>query len=275
MGRPPKQIVIVPHACNLSWDEAIKAVLAEAGGALHYGEITDRIIASKLRPSFGATPKDTVATTLSLSLREKGTPYLKVQRGVYTLKSSLETATKVSKSRIENTAGDQPDETGAVQAFGMFWERTSVHWYPSKPKLLGRQNAASEEVDFSGQVGVYLLHDRERVIYVGRAGDSLAGRLKAHTSDRLGGRLDRFSWFGLRSVRENAQLSEGIVSWSQEVVIDTMEALLIESLEPPLNRKRGDSFSAAEYLQAVDPQIKAERRKVFAEEIIRGSGRNS
>jgi hypothetical protein len=26
-----------------------------------------------------------------------------------------------------------------------------------------------------------------------------------------------------------------------------------ESLEPPLNRRRGDNFSAAEYIQALDP----------------------
>jgi hypothetical protein len=32
------------------------------------------------------------------------------------------------------------------------------------------------------------------------------------------------SWFGLRSVRDNG---------SQDVVVETMEALLIESLEPP------------------------------------------
>ena len=58
------------------------------------------------------------------------------------------------------------------------------------------------------------------------------------------------------------------------MVIDTMEALLIESLEPPLNRKRGDNFAAAEYLQAVDPQIDAERRRAIAEEIVKGGGRN-
>jgi hypothetical protein len=68
MGRPPKRIAAETHAGDLSWDEAIKRVLTEAGGALHYGEITDRIIASKLRRSFGVTPKDTVATILSLSL---------------------------------------------------------------------------------------------------------------------------------------------------------------------------------------------------------------
>jgi hypothetical protein len=274
MGRPPKQNATGAHAGDLSWDEAIRKVLTAAGEPLHYGDITDRIIASRLRKTVGATPKDTVATTLSLSLREKNTPYLKVERGVYALKSAVET-NRVSKLTSATTDPDQPEATGAVQAFGMFWERVSVHWSSSKPKLLGRQNAASEAVDFSGQVGVYLLHDRERVIYVGRAGDALGGRLKAHTIDRLGGRWDRFSWFGLRSVRENAQLSEGIVSWSQEVVIDTMEALLIESLEPPLNRKRGDNFSAAEYIQSVDPQIEAERRRAIAEEILKGGGRTT
>jgi hypothetical protein len=46
-----------------------------------------------------------------------------------------------------------------------------------------------------------------------------------------------------------------IVPWSQTVVIETLEALLIESLEPPLNRRRGDNFSAVEYLQGIDPEI--------------------
>ena len=67
----------------------------------------------------------------------------------------------------------------------------------------------------------------------------------------------------------DAKLSEGIVSWTQEVVISTMEALLIESLEPPLNRKRGDSFSATEYLQALDPQIEAEQHKAIVEGSLR------
>jgi hypothetical protein len=271
MGRPTKLNATELQPSDLSWAEAIKKVLTTADEPLHYGEITDRILASKLRKTVGATPKDTVATILSLSLRDSNTPYLKVERGVYALKSVV-ASNKVGSS---NKNSDQLEATGAVQAFGMFWERASVYWPLSKPKLLGRQNAASEAVDFSGQVGVYLLHDRERVIYVGRAGDTLGGRLKAHTIDRLGGRWDRFSWFGLRSVQENAQLSEGIVSWSQEVVIDTMEALLIESLEPSLNRKRGDNFSAAEYLQSVDPQIEAARRKAFLEEMIKSAGRST
>ena len=45
-----------------------------------------------------------------------------------------------------------------------------------------------------------------------------------------------------------------------------MEALLIEALEPPQNRKRGDDLGGAEYLQVRDPEItRQERRHLFEE----------
>src|SRR5208282_404929 len=124
-----------------------------------------------------------------------------------------------------------------------------------------RQVAGATDVNFAGQIGVYLLHDRERVIYVGRAVDTLFARLKAHTTDRLGGRWDRFSWFGLRSVGDDGELSDREVPWGQDVVVETMEAVLIESLEPPLNRRRGDNLSAVECIQVSDPQIEAAKKR--------------
>jgi hypothetical protein len=45
----------------------------------------------------------------------------------------------------------------------------------------------------------------------------------------------------------------------QEVIVATMEALLIEGLEPPQNR-RGDDFRAIEYIQREDPEL--ERRRL-------------
>ena len=50
-------------------------------------------------------------------------------------------------------------------------------------------------------------------------------------------------------------------------MIETLEALLIESLEPPLNRRRGDNFSGAEYVQVPDPEIERRQRKRFLAEI--------
>jgi hypothetical protein len=44
-------------------------------------------------------------------------------------------------------------------------------------------------------------------------------------------------------------------------MIATMEALLIEALEPPQNRKRGDDFSVMEYIQDVDPELRERELK--------------
>ena len=105
---------------------------------------------------------------LSYSLREKSSPYLRVGRGEYTLKTIAEKG--VQDQLDTGKSVDQVAETGALRAFGMFWQRDFVWW--SGTRLLGRQGAGATEVNFAGQVGVYLLHDRERVIYVGRATDS-------------------------------------------------------------------------------------------------------
>ena len=56
-------------------------------------------------------------------------------------------------------------------------------------------------------------------------------------------------------------------------MIETLEALLIESLEPPLNRRRGDNFSGAEYLQVPDPEIEGRRMKDAFEKFLRSGGK--
>ncbi|MFO1015011.1 MAG: hypothetical protein U1E50_14735 [Caulobacteraceae bacterium] len=144
-----------------------------------------------------------------------------------------------------------------------------MSWTGKHPRIFGRQGLGATDVDFSNQVGVYLLHDRDRVIYVGRATDTLASRLKAHTTDRLGGRWDRFSWFGLRGVSDEGTLGEPTAAWTHLVVIETLEALLIESLEPPLNRRRGDNFSAVEYIQVEDPEIDKAKRKQLLDQLAK------
>ena len=70
------------------------------------------------------------------------------------------------------------------------------------------------------------------------------------------GRWNRFSWFGVYPVAESGELeTEAIGTYNLDMLIVTMEALLIEGLEPPQNRKRGDDFRAVEFLQVEDPSI--------------------
>jgi len=84
----------------------------------------------------------------------------------------------------------------------------------------------------------------------------LGKRLYEHTIDRLGSRWDRFSWFGLLDVTDDGTLEEIPIQVTLPSLIATLEALLIEALEPPQNRKRGDDFSVMEYIQDVDPELK-------------------
>lgn len=251
-------------ASELSWEDAIHRVLQDAGTMMRYTEIGEQIAARSLKKS--ANPSANVAATLSRSVKDPDSPFVKLGKGEFILRSSLEgqagPALDPATTAIEII--EEP-EAGALQAFGMYWQREQVIW-SGRPRLLGRQSLGASNVNFAAQVGVYLLHDRDRVIYVGRATDTLFARLKFHTVDRLSGRWDRFSWFGLKNVEADGSLSGPCASWSSLVVVETLEALLIESLEPPLNRKRGDNFSGAEYIQVLDPEIERHRRrKILAE----------
>ena len=138
----------------------------------------------------------------------------------------------------------------------MYWQRDLVVW-KKEPRVFGKQQALSKPVDFGAQRGIYILYDHHTVVYVGRSVDRPMGRrLYEHTIDRLGSRWNRFSWFGLLNVTDEGKLVEAPVKVTLPSLIATLEALLIEALEPPQNRKRGDDFSVMEYIQDVDPELK-------------------
>jgi hypothetical protein len=196
-------------AKELSWEEAIMLVLREAGGMMRYTEIAEQIAGRALKKS--ANPAASVAATLSRCVREDGTEILKLGKGEYTLKSNIETTLPRVPLSAPDEEEDAPD-AGALQAFGMYWQREHVVW-SGRPRISGRQSLGASEVNFASQIGVYLLHDRDRIIYVGRATDTLFARLKFHTVDRLSGRWDRFSWFGLKSVRPDGSLCEPSAAW--------------------------------------------------------------
>jgi hypothetical protein len=240
---------------DLGWKDAILRVLNAAAEPMHYTAIAEAIAVQSLRSELGATPATTVNSTISQSIQTDGldSPFVRVSRGIYDLKRSDKTAA----SRRMVPAAEEPDDTGPIKAFGMYWNRKEVRWESPMPQILGQQQAGATHVDFSGQQGVYLLHDGRAVVYVGRATEQPLGiRLKQHTLDRLDGRWDRFSWFGVLSVGASGALGVNAgTKYGLRMLVVTMEALLIEGLEPPQNRKRGDDFKAAEFLQVKDPEI--------------------
>ena len=236
---------------EMSWKDAAKKVLEDAGKPLHYSDITDRILGQGLKTTAGATPAATVNAIISTAIQKD---QKEGSAGVFERTGSGEYGLKTGGE--SEALSDDDAESGSLEAFGVYWERGRVNW-AGKPRLFGRAHPKADRVDLAGQQGVYLLYDENRVVvYVGQAAkQSIGQRLAQHTSDRLTGRWQRFSWFGIRPVAEDGKLgSVKAVTITPKQLISTLEALLIEALEPRQNRA-GSSYSGAEYIQVTDPKL--------------------
>lgn len=55
----------------------------------------------------------------------------------------------------------------------------------------------------------------------------------------------------MRPVDERGDLGVTNPSWDTEAVVDALEAVLIEGIEPTQNRRQGDGFAAIEYQQDI------------------------
>lgn len=249
-------------AVEKSWKEAIKKVLTASDIPLHYTEISEQILSRGYYETDGATPAATVNAQISSSIKHEGdkSPFMRVGKGIFTLKNlpsvAILPASKPQQNKLETLAEVDELSDSVIHSFGMYWQRDLVVWR-NDPKMYGKQQALSKPVDFGKQKGIYILYDHHTVVYVGRSIDRPLGkRLFEHTVDRLGSRWNRFSWFGLLDVTQEGNLRETALNTSLASLVSTLEALLIEALEPPQNRKRGDDFSAIEYIQDIDPELK-------------------
>lgn len=147
-----------------------------------------------------------------------------------------------------------------VECYGLFWQEENVFWGDpgTRGKLVGHVKGHKKQTaDFREQTGIYVLYADYKVLYVGQAGfgqAKLFNRLKSHLDDSLAGRWDRFSWFGFRRVLSNGTLAKTTEAKhpTTNVILNQMEAILITSTEPPLNRQGGRWGHAKQYLQVKD-----------------------
>lgn len=70
-------------------------------------------------------------------------------------------------------------------------------------------------------------------------------------------------------MRQAGQLADAAQTGiSLHTLIATMEALLIEGLELPQNRRQGDGFQAIEFVQVVDDSVRKRRHLQDLSEIL-------
>ena len=163
-----------------------------------------------------------------------------------------------------------------IRSYGLYWDYRLVEWddywiYGWKLNNdTWREPPSEAEVVVNAQRAVYLLHAADRsVVYVGQSGGGqrrLGQRLWDHTRNSRRGLWTHFSWFGLNEPVEYAedQVSDQLAvekqvppdnyieeSSNDQIAssLNIMEALLIDILNPPLNRRRGNWNGATKYQQ--------------------------
>jgi len=263
---------------ELKWKEAIERVMNEEKKELYYTEIAELIAQRGYRTSLGATPQNTVNRILTFDIEKGNSIFEKVDRGTFILKKLLKETNETLKTEVVPMDKKEPqiakkkidNNTKIINSFGIYWNRTLVHWKSVIPDLFGIQQIGAKEVNFKEQKGIYLLHDSRETIYVGQAIEQPLGkRLKDHTTDRLAGRWDRFSWFGFYPVKDDGSLNldTQFKDFTLQHLGDILEAILIESIEPRQNRKQGNTFIGLEFLQQEAPEIKQKQKKQMLDEL--------
>jgi hypothetical protein len=154
-----------------------------------------------------------------------------------------------------------------IKSFGFLWERKYIHRGSGGGGNSGhlRGTAVSGVADFREQIGVYVLYDRnQKIVYVGQAGNgnaTLFTRLKNHMDGALWNRWEYFSWVGFRGVNADGSLSNqqsvtsSVSGFKYADALNEIEGILIEIIEPKLNKQAGKLKGATEYRQVIDPLV--------------------
>ena len=155
-----------------------------------------------------------------------------------------------------------------IRAYGMYWNPEVVDWGSigagNKGTLIGKMTRKKHtyEIDFWDALGIYVLYDQFRPIYIGKAVSTRIGpRIRDHLTDRFAGRWDMFSWFSQSTINTTTCTlrAPGGRPCSAQNVSNTLEALAILVTDAPLNRKRVTIPNADMATQLAQPHPKAIR----------------
>lgn len=233
---------------KMSWYEAIRTVLENSKNPLHYTVITNQILDKEYRTWEGTSKPE---ATVNHTLNDNPETFENKGKGIYSLKSIATDDKDKNEVITENAI--------IIESFGVHWNESDVDW-KNNPDLWGRRQNSNTPCNFKEQIGIYVLYDRDRIVYVGKAvNESIGNRLFDHKKNK-DGKWDNFSWFGFRQASEFGGVSlskEKISNLSFVKLANAIESILIEITNPPMNKKRGDDhLSKKEFVQCEPDLIK-------------------
>lgn len=159
-----------------------------------------------------------------------------------------------------------------IKSYGLYWRAEYVDWGKKGPggqgHLLGIREGDEKEVDHWDQAGIYVLYHAHQVVYVGKAGKTPLGHELRQRKRSLAGRWDTFSWFGLKDSDAEGKLVNANPNLGEDA-IDELEAMLVNTIEPSLNRQVPKLPQSARRFDQPLPQESLQQRLAFLEERIR------
>lgn len=153
-----------------------------------------------------------------------------------------------------------------IKNFGHYWSRDLIDWgWRGKGNQGSLKGTLKPEgnlfaADFREQIAIYILFNQNReVVYLGQTGKGsqrLFIRLRQHAHGQMRDRWTNFSWFGFLDVNEKTKKlleaadPDKAVTGSHVAALDEIEAILLQVLEPRLN-KQGPKWGkdTTEYFQ--------------------------
>jgi len=153
-----------------------------------------------------------------------------------------------------------------ISTFGTLWNPDIVNWgipdKKSRTELKGSFLHRNKKriIDVTEGLGIYVLYKDYEIVYVGRAaGATIGQRLKSHLTNRMEGRWDSFSFYLVNKVNKTSEKLAAAPSVRQidpKETTESLEALLIEIANPPLNRRRESLANAIELIQEETRPVK-------------------
>ncbi len=137
-----------------------------------------------------------------------------------------------------------------IQSYGLKWRYDLG--------MTGFQ-AGADPVDFSGQIGVYILYRDDDIVYVGESSKGkkkgIYGKLIGHKDD--GWAFSTYSWFGVLPLDAQNHIDLTAANLSAERLVKNLEAMLIYLLEPSWNTKPGEYKHIPRYEQCPSAEARS------------------
>jgi hypothetical protein len=205
--------------------------------------------------NFGVIPRKLICSVIEDAIAKEGDqcPIVRTEPGVYV-------ARKLASPEDLRAASSLPSEDvfnskGIITCYGPGWLRDVCDWNPTPLDFIGCQYRQSPKIDFSNQVGVYALSSKppgkeECLVYTGVTFDRTIGEcLHGHTQDRLSGRWNQFSFYGLLPINEDGTFGSLPHDCTMADTMASLQSILVEVATPPANRRSFDYFSTLEFIQ--------------------------